>query len=412
MASGNTGAIRQIEPAVSMERKKAEVRPRRQVALQGVGYDYLLLLSVVLMFAIGLLMIYSSSQYMAMIETGQATYYFRKQLIIGGAGLIGAVVLSKISYRVWKAGLLPFIEYAAAFILPMLTLIMGVASHGKTRWITIFGYSFQPAELTKLALIVSLASVLDIAKSRIKNNKFFLLLFAACLLPAGLIFSQNLSSGFIVMFIVAVMLFVAGNKGEWFLSAAVAGLTAFLLAKPLVRLVVEKSGYTGTPGKYYLRRILAWALPEVYTSDAYQTTQGLYAIGSGGLFGRGLGESIQKFGKIPEVQNDMIFTVICEEFGFVGAICIIALYAVILCRIYQIGRRASDRMGNMICVGVMAHLGIQVVLNLAVVTGVFPNTGVTLPFISYGGSAILFTMAEIGLVLSVSCHSAVKPPHA
>jgi len=397
MAQGHSEALRQIRNEVPIQK-----REKKQTQVRESSYDYLLLCAVILIFSIGLLVIYSSSQYMAMLETGQATYYFKRQLIIGGAGLIAAIIMSKLDYHLLKKGIMPILEYLAALIFPLLTLIMGAASHGKTRWISIAGISFQPAELTKVALIVFLAGVLDITKKKINNTYFFIVLFAMCLLPALLIFSQNLSSGFIVVFIVAVILFVAGNKGEWFIAAGIAGIAVFAAAKPLVRLIVEKAEYTGTPSKYYLRRILAWALPETYTSDAYQTTQGLYAIGSGGLFGRGLGESIQKFGKIPEVQNDMIFTVICEEFGFVGALLIVLLYAVIIYRIYLIGRNAKDRMGCLICVGVMAHLGIQVILNLAVVTGVFPNTGVTLPFISYGGSAILFTMAEVGLVLSVS----------
>ena len=151
-----------------------------------------------------------------------------------------------------------------------------------------------------------------------------------------------------------------------------------------------------------MRRILGWASPETFPDDAYQTLQSLYAIGSGGITGHGLGDSIQKFGKLPEAQNDMIFSIVCEEFGFIGAATLMLLFMYLIYRIYQVARNANDMLGTMLCTGVMAHLGIQVVLNIAVVTGVIPNTGVTLPFISYGGSAVLFTMCEIGLVLSVA----------
>jgi len=366
-------------------------------------YDYPLLAAVVLMFAFGLLVIFSSSQYTAMLEKGDAAYYFRKQLIIGGVSLFGALIISKFDYHILeKVPLIPFTAYAVSLIFPLITLFMGLASNGKTRWLSIGGFSFQPAELTKLGIIVSLAYFLSLVRGKINDTKVFWGTFIICAVPAMLIFSQNLSSGFIVIFIVSVMLFVASSHWKFFAVIGTAGILGFAVSKPLVQFAVAKTGYTSVPSRYWLRRILAWALPEVYKNDSYQTMQGLYAIGSGGMTGRGLGQSIQKFGKIPEVQNDMIFTVICEEFGFLGASLVIFLYALIIWRIYKIARNAKDRLGAMLCVGVMAHLGIQVVLNLAVVTGAFPNTGVTLPFISYGGSAVMFTMLEIGAVLCVS----------
>lgn len=377
---------------------------RKTVPKRGSGnYDYVLLAAVGLIFAFGLLVIYSSSQYTAMLENNDATYYFRKQLLIGGGSLVAALILSKFDYHLLdRFTIVPLGAYLAALLFPLLTLFLGFASNGKTRWLSIGGFSFQPAELTKLGIIVSLAWFLGQVKRNINDKKVFVFTMIACGAPAMLIFTQNLSSGFIVFFIACVMLFVASNHWKFFAAAGTLGILAFAVSKPLVRFAVTKMNYTGVPSKYWLRRILAWALPEVYTNDAYQTTQGLYAIGSGGLTGRGLGESIQKFGKIPEVQNDMIFTVICEEFGFLGALTVILLYALIIWRIYKVAREAKDRLGSLLCVGVMAHIGIQVILNLAVVTGAFPNTGVTLPFISYGGSAVMFTMLEIGVVLCVS----------
>lgn len=395
----NVKTVYQQEPTVLSGGKTAEKTAAKR---KGNAYDYPLLLAVIFLFAFGLLVIYSGSRYVAQIEMNNATYYFNRQLKIGGAGLVLAIILSKLNYRYLKLALFWVGAYALALILPAVTLVIGAASHGKTRWLTFLEASFQPAEVAKIGLIVSLSVILSEAGNRLKYKGFFWVIFIMGLVPGLLIFFENLSSGFIVMFIVAVLMFAASNRWKLFAGAAAGGIGLFAAAKPLVRLVVEKRNYTDVPTRYWLRRILAWALPEQYAADSFQTTQGLYAIGSGGMFGRGLGESIQKFGKIPEVQNDMIFTVICEEFGFIGAATVILVYILILVRIYTVAKNCRDLLGKLLCCGVMAHIGIQVILNIAVVTGVFPNTGVTLPFISYGGTAILCTMAEIGIVLSVS----------
>jgi len=397
----NVQTVYQKEPTVirggRQERKETAVKTKR-------AYDYPLLLSVIFIFAFGLLVIYSASRYTAMLDKNDETYYFYRQLKFGGAGLALAIIFSKLNYKILKLDFFWMASYAVALILPLLTLVMGAATNGKTRWLSFFETSFQPAELTKIGLIVSISALLAAASDsdKLKSGKCFWWIFAAGLLPGLLIFKENLSSGFIIMFIVAALMFVASHRWKLFAIVAGAGLALFAAAKPLVQLIVEKTNYTSTPSQYWLRRILAWALPEQYTTESYQTTQGLYAIGSGGMFGRGLGESIQKFGKIPEVQNDMIFTVVCEEFGFLGAVTVVVIYTLILVRIYVVAKNCKDFFGKLLCCGVMAHLGIQVILNLAVVTGMFPNTGVTLPFISYGGTAVFCTMIEIGIVLSVS----------
>lgn len=365
-------------------------------------YDYTLLFAVIFMFAAGLLLIFSSSQYTAMIEKGSSTYYFKRQLMIGGCGLALAIVISKFNYKIFKKGFFPPLIYFGSLGLLAATAVLGLAAKGKTRWLSLFGASFQPTEAAKIGVILTVAFLIDQMGRRVNRRKNFLIAVAAAAIPGIFVFMQNISSGFIIFFIAVVMLFVATDKNKLFGVLFAAGAAGFFAAKPLLRFVIEKTGYKERPSQYWLRRILAWVLPDVYTTDAYQTQQGLYAIGSGGITGRGLGESIQKFGKIPEVQNDMIFTVICEEFGFIGALTLIILYGLIIYRIYIIAKNAVDMYGSMICIGVMAHLSIQVILNIAVVTGVIPNTGVTLPFISYGGSAAAFTMLEIGLVLSVS----------
>lgn len=405
-SSGNAG----YDKAYIRENRRQTEQDIDRTALQETGtrvryfYDTSLLCAVIFVFALGCLIIYSSSQYTAALERGSSDYYFKRQLIIGGAGIIAAIGISLFDYHIlcrWKA-LLTEIAYWGSNALLLLTLVRGIASHGKARWINIFGIQFQPAEVAKIAIIVWMAWFISRKGSRLKEwNNMRTVLWRAGL-PFMLIVKENKSSAIIVALIVAVMLFVALENMKIFAVLGGAALGATLGLRALLRLYISQTGYSARSTHYWMRRIWGWAAPEVFPDDAYQTLQSLYAIGSGGITGHGLGDSIQKFGKLPEAQNDMIFAIVCEEFGFIGAATIVLLYFYLIYRIYQIGRNASDMFGTMLCTGVMAHLGIQAVLNIAVVTGVIPNTGVTLPFISYGGSAVLFTMCEIGLVLSVA----------
>ena len=368
-------------------------------------YDTSLLCAVIFVFALGCLIIYSSSQYTAALEkAGNSAYYFKRQLFIGGAGILAAAGISLMDYR-WlqmaEGAIVKFIYWLSNGLL-LYTLVSGIASHGKTRWINIAGIQFQPTEVAKIGLIIWIAWFISTKSRHIGRRENILKVIAYTALPFVLILKQNISSAVIIALIAGVMLFVAVKNEKAFVILG--GLSAISLAaaKPVISTIIEQTGYSARPTQYWLRRILGWAAPETFPDDAYQTLQSLYAIGSGGIRGHGLGESIQKFGKLPEAQNDMIFAIVCEEFGFIGAAALILLFMYLIYRIYQIAKNASDLFGTMLCTGVMAHLGIQAVLNIAVVTGVIPNTGVTLPFISYGGSAVFFTMCEIGLVLSVA----------
>lgn len=369
-------------------------------------YDFSLLSTLIFIFAIGLLVIYSSSQYLAAQEHGSASYYFNRQLLIGGAGLIFAIAVSvlPLDYRWLRSGngILGKAVYAFSLGLLLLTQVSGIASHGKTRWLEIAGASFQPTELAKIGLIVIISLIISKYGPEINKWKNWKKVVLWTLPPAALIASQNISSGFIVIMIAAIMLFVAMDNYKVFMGLLAAFLGAVLGLKPLLHQIIITAGITERPEHYALRRVFGWAAPEIFTTDAYQTQQAIYAIGSGGIFGHGLGDSLQKYGAIPEVQNDMIFSIVCEEFGFIGAMAIIIIYMYLLYRIYKIAVNANDLLGSMLCTGVMAHIGMQVALNIAVVTGVIPNTGVTLPFISYGGSAVFFTMCEMGLVLNVA----------
>ncbi len=400
-----TGAKSSVKTGAKTGERADKHVAARVAARPKYFYDTSLLCAVIFVFALGCLIIYSSSQYTAALEkAGNSAYYFKRQLFIGGAGILAAAAMSFIDYRLLEkaqGAVVQFIYWLSNGLL-VYTLIRGITSHGKARWINIFGIQFQPTEVAKAALIIWVAWFISTKGRHIGRRENIMKVIAYTALPFALILKQNISSAVIVALIAGVMLFVAvKNEKAFVILGGLAALGA-LAAKPIIGTIIEQTGYTARPTQYWLRRILGWAAPETFPDDAYQTLQSLYAIGSGGIRGHGLGESIQKFGKLPEAQNDMIFAIVCEEFGFIGAAALILLFMYLIYRIYQIAKNASDLFGTMLCTGVMAHLGIQAVLNIAVVTGVIPNTGVTLPFISYGGSAVFFTMCEIGIVLSVA----------
>ena len=287
--------------------------------------------------------------------------------------------------------------WATSLACMIATMLFGVESHGKKRWLQIGPIQFQPTELVKISLILFLAVVISRMGLKINEFRNVRAIIIWCGVPALLITENNLSSGIITCGIVFVVLFVA-CKIKWpFFACAGAGIGLIAVSpyigKALVAVRLLKP--------YQLDRITAWVDPTA-TDTGYQTLQGLYAIGSGGFFGRGLGQSLQKLGFVPEPQNDMIFSIICEELGLFGATLLILMFMFMIYRFMVIASNAPDLMGSLLVVGVMAHIGIQVILNIAVVTNTIPNTGVTLPFISYGGTSVLFLMLEMGMVLSVS----------
>ena len=376
--------------------QQAEAKQRRPKRF----YDYSLLFAVLFISALGLIMVYSSSQYTAALRyNGDSTYLFKRQAQMIGIGLFLALAFSKVDYHLLRKFSKPI--YAIAIVLLVATMILGVASHGRTRWIRIAGIQFQPTEPAKIALIVMLSTLISRYGYYINKWKFARIYLLIAFIPTALIGQANLSSGIIMAGITVLMLFV-GCRIWWpFLCMGGMALAGLVFTKPIITNWVLKNNIT-TTGSYQLMRVLAWAMPERFSADSYQTLQGIYAIGSGGVTGQGLGESIQKFGKLPEAQNDMIFAIICEELGLIGAIAVIFIFFFIIYRLMRLAVNAPDLFGSMLCIGIMAHISLQVILNIAVVTNVIPNTGVTLPFISYGGSAVIFTLAEIGIALSVS----------
>ena len=279
---------------------------------------------------------------------------------------------------------------------------LGITSHGATRWIGIphTGFNLQPAEVAKLCMILFLASLVCKMGKSVRTMKGFFTMMAAPLPIAASVYliTDNLSSAIIIMGIAVLMVFVASPDYKKFI---IMGGSVLAAAGLLVVAVVQLGDKIG--GKFRLARIQAWLNPESQAQDkGFQTLQALYAIGSGGIWGKGLGQSMQKLSFLPEAQNDMIFSIICEELGLFGAVAIILMFIMLLWRMMVIANNAPDLFGAMLVVGVMGHIAIQAILNIAVVTNSIPNTGISLPFISYGGSSALFLLSEIGLVLSVA----------
>jgi len=362
-------------------------------------YDYSLLFTIIFLTVFGLIMIYSSSSYSAQIDGKPASYYMTRQMYIALAGFAGMIFLSKWDYH-WFAKFGP-----AAFIVAYVSMILvnftplGIARNGKKRWLGYGSFTIQPAELVKITVILVMAIMITKMGKRINEWKSWGIITVMILPVALFVTMNNLSSGIIIFGIGILMMFIACKRKWPFVLFALFVVAVIAFAAP-VAITLEGMGILQ---EYQLERILVWKNPEAYPKDGgYQVLQGLYAIGSGGLLGKGLGQSIQKLSFLPEPQNDMIFAIICEELGLFGAVSVILIFLFMIYRFMRIASSAPDIFGAFLVIGVMAHIAIQVILNIAVVTSVIPNTGVTLPFISYGGTSVLFLMAEMGMVLSVS----------
>ena len=360
-------------------------RKRKPIFVRGTYFDYPSLFLIVFLFLFGLMMVYSISSYKASINYDDSAYFLKRQALFGFVGLAVMLVVSRIRYQIligWSK-----IIIIATVLLLISVFVIGKASNGSTRWISLGILSFQPSEIAKLSLIIYMAYACTAKSGYMKTVMGTVML----MLPPGacivLIAVENLSTAVICATIVVAIWFVSTPKPWYLLFLMIIGVVFLFVSIYFV-------GYRGD-------RLDAWRDPE-NSANGYQTMQALYAIGSGGLFGRGLGQSVQKLGYIPEAHNDMIFSVICEELGIIGGAAVIVVFVMLLWRFRFIAEGAPDRFGALMVVGVIAHLGFQVVLNISVVTNLLPNTGVTLPFISYGGSSLSFLLLELGVVLAVS----------
>ena len=363
-------------------------------------FDYTLLFIVLFLLGFGMIMVYSTSSYEASLSASlkyDEAYYLKHQALAAVMGLVAMIVVANIPYHFWERfAVLGY--FVSAILIALVLTPLGIEANGARRWLNL-GLSVQPAEIAKLCMILFLASFICKMGKGIRTGRGFWLVLMIpvpiCLMVWKI--TNNMSSAIIIFGIALLMLFVASPDYKRFVLMGAAGVAAVAaLVFAIIQMEHSDLGFRGG-------RILAWLNPEAYASGTgFQTLQALYAIGSGGIFGKGLGQSMQKLGFLPEAQNDMIFSIICEELGLFGGIAVILLFVLLIWRFVVIANNASDLFGALLVVGVMGHIAIQVILNIAVVTHTIPNTGISLPFISYGGSSVMFLLIEIGLVLSVA----------
>lgn len=373
-------------------------RARRQEKLKSHNYyDYSLLILVMFIVAFGLVMIYSSSSYTAQISSkynNDAAYFLKRQAACSIIGIFAMLAISKINYRILLKRLpvirITFASFMFIFacLLQLIVLFVGVDLNGAKRWLKIGPLQLQPSEITKVAVIVFTAYIIYLAPKMMDTFRGYIKVMIFMAIPIALVGKENMSTAIVLFLVTTGICFVASRKKMFYVIAFISG-------------TVLGGLYLMLGDAFRMQRIDIWLNVETHPKG-YQILQGLYAIASGGLFGTGLGESMQKLGFIPESYNDMIFSIVCEELGLCGAIIVVILFILLLWRIFTIAINAPDLYGSLLCVGVLAHIAVQVIINIAVVTNSIPSTGIPLPFISYGGTSVVILLAEMGMVLSVS----------
>ena len=382
------------------ENKKRSTNTRVKKKEHSIAYfDYSLLAILICLICFGLVMLYSTSSYSAMMkQNGDSLFYFKRQVLFCIVGLIGMWIVSRIDYH-WYFERSKFFYFISIFMMFLVKTPLGKEVNGAKRWIKLpFEQQLQPAEIAKIAIILFIPALICTMGREIKTLEGIAKVLAWGAFSAAVVFiiTENLSTAIIVMGITCIMIFVVHPKTRIFIIIAVGIILIGIVGARVLGMAME------TSGNFRLRRILVWLNPEKYASEGgYQIMQALYAIGSGGFFGKGLGNSAQKM-IIPEVQNDMILSIICEELGVFGAIMVLILFGMLLYRLLFIAQNAPDLYGSLVVSGIFAHIALQVILNVMVVINCIPTTGITLPFISYGGTSVLFLMAEMGLALGVS----------
>ena len=392
------GKGQRAEMSASTKRKRTREKEK-------LYYDYDLLLVIIFLMCFGLVMLYSSSAYSAQVDYKNDMFFFTRQAMIGIIGFIVMFIVSKIDYHLYGAYAKEFFWFSM-FLMALVQTPLGKTVNGARRWIRLpGGLSLQPAEFTKIAVILFIAYEICLLGQKAKKWDGIKILLGYGLVATLGVFllTDNLSTAIIVFAITCILIFVVHPKTKQFVAGVIVAGIVGIIGIIFLKYTLAKSD------NFRMRRIIAWLNPEANAdTDSYQFLQGLYAIGSGGFFGKGLGNSTQKLHAIPEAQNDMILAVICEELGVFGAIIILCLFAFMLYRLLFIARNAPDLYGALIATGIFAHIALQVTLNIGVVTGLLPTTGVTLPFISYGGTAIVILLAEMGIALGISSKIRLK----
>ena len=363
--------------------------------------DFTLVITVLLLLSIGLVMVLSASSPTSLQKYGNSYHFFLRQLVFAVLGLFGMYIVSKIDYRIYQK----FYKHAwwISVLLLFAVLIIGTESKGAKRWIYITStLSFQPSEIVKFLMIVFYAGIL--VKNRNELGSFIkgLVKHAICLVPiiALLILEPHLSTSIVIIITCCVMMIVAGCKFWQFLLSGIVAAGGVGSIATILFFVNEKFQ---EKFQYIVTRITTFMDPwQESTGDGWQVIQSLYAIGSGGLFGTGLGDSRQKYLYLPEPHNDFIFSVLAEELGFAGCLLVFVLFAIFIWRGILIAMKAPDMFGSLVAIGITTLVGIQAIINVAVVTSSVPATGMQLPFFSYGGTALFILLCEVGVLLSIS----------
>ena len=366
-------------------------------------FDFILCITVLLLLALGIIMVLSASAPSALSTTGNSYTYVKKQLMFAGIGLVLMFFLSKVDYRFYKKYY--WYIYFASWLVLLLVVVpgLGYSVKGATRWIKIGGSQFQPSELTKIGMIIFYGGYLSDHKNDIQLlSKGFVIPLLFLVPPVLVLYvvQNHFSVSLVIGVVVLVMMFMAGSRLRYFLIVATAGVVCIT---SVIGFVGIKQKTDGESDSFRLDRIATYFDPWADAQGTgYQTVQSLYAIGSGGMFGLGLGNSKQKYLYIPEPHNDFIFSILAEELGFFGCILVIALFAIFIWRGILISMKATDVFGSVIAIGITTLIAIQAIINIAVVTGTVPTTGMSLPFFSYGGTALLLLLANVGILLNIS----------
>ena len=364
---------------------------KKRIRAERNGIDLTFLFLVLILLSIGLIMMFSASYASSYYETGDSFYYIKRQLLFAVVGVVMMLAIANIDYHILHR--FAFLIYAGTLFLLVVVLIVPTREDAK-RWINLGFTTFQPSELAKFAIVLIFAHLISVNYERMKNPRYgvwpFLVLLGVVVML--MLLEPHLSGTILIVSIGVVMMFVGGTDSKWFMLGGVligVAIVAAVLIPGVVPYAMDRLQYWIDP----------WSDPQ---NKGFQTIQSLYAIGSGGLMGVGIGNSRQKHLYLPEPHNDFVFSVVCEELGFIGATLIILLFVLLIWRGYVVAMRCRDRFGSMLAVGLTTQVGVQTVLNIAVVSNTIPNTGISLPFFSYGGTALVMLLCEMGVILSVS----------
>ncbi|MCT4612267.1 MAG: putative lipid II flippase FtsW [Clostridia bacterium] len=356
--------------------------------------DFVLLFTTLMLVFFGIIMVFSSSYHAALIKTGNILFFVKKQMMWAIIGFVVMIATMNFDYRRYKKLALPM--YAGSIILLIAVLIVGKNINNATRWIRIGGVGIQPSEVAKIALILMLALIISSMKDHMKTFKSYLFALTFIGVPILLIFFENVSTAILVAVIGITIIFAGINSFSDFIR--------FTVPVGLIGILILGGAFLTNPKfKGRLGRLDIWLNPwSDPTGGGLQTINSLYAIGSGGTFGYGLGQSKQKLGFLPEAYNDIIFSVICEELGLIGGIAVLILFLILIWRGIFIAINLEDTFGSLVAVGIITMIATQVIINISVVTNTIPVTGMPLPFISYGGTSLVITMFSIGVLLNIS----------